>query len=312
MKYKEKLKIEELLSIDINGAKQSILIRSYSEDNPVILYIHGGPGMSNMFLYKYEEDLERNFIVIKWDQRGTGKSYFKDMDRDFIRLEQIILDAYEISKYLKDRFNKKIYIVAHSWGSIIGIRLIYRYPELFLGYIGIGQIVNNHKSEEVSIKYILRKAKENQDKSSIKLIEQIRKNGVRSIEKIDKLVGKYGGSMIYKNKMMIKVLFLILGCKYYKIKDLYSLVVGILVSRNLIYSIVDINLCEEIKEVKLPIYFFFGKYDYITPNEITKIYYDKVKAPKKNIILFDHSAHSPNIEEYKRFNNAVIECFLGK
>ncbi len=108
------LEIEELIHIDVNGTRQSILIRGCNINHPVLLYLHGGPGVSNMYMYPYEKNLEKNFVIIKWDQRGTAKSYTKDIDKETLTLNQFILDAYEVCKYISNRFQKKIYLIGYS------------------------------------------------------------------------------------------------------------------------------------------------------------------------------------------------------
>lgn len=302
--------LDDLIYLDINGTKQCILVRSYNFDNPIILYIHGGPGMSNFFLYPYESKLEKNFTIIKWDQRGCCKSYNHNIDKSTLTLNQLILDAEKIVEYIYTTFNKKIHLIAHSWGTLIAINLINRNPNLFLGYISIGQIVNIIKSEEISRLYVLYKAIKNNDFSSVRKIKNLSHKSVKSSNKLDSLVKKYGGSLVLKNKLQITMLKLIIRCKYYTIKDYYKYIKGIYISQNMLKDAFEINLFEDISEVKVPIYFINGKNDYITPNEVLKQYYNKLNAPKKDFILLNNSAHSPNIEEPEVFNKLVIKYFL--
>lgn len=310
---KHSLEIDEIKYININGTKQSILIRGCKLDSPILLYLHGGPGVSNMYMYSYEKELEENFIVIKWDQRGTAKSYSKNINKDTFNFEQFISDAYEVCKYIIKRFNKKIYLIGHSWGSLLGIKIVQKYPEMFNSYIGVGQLVHDFESEKLAYTYILNKAKLKKKKYDIYKLNKIIELPYRTIKTADyivKLTKKYGGSFHNKKYMYLNILQL-LRCKYYSLGDILRFIKGLSVAEDLSHSILNVDLFKESNKFKVPIYLFLGKYDYITSSVIAKAYFDFIIAPKKKVVVFEKSAHCPNIEEYTKFNKEVIDCFLN-
>ena len=133
--------ISEKIWVDINGIEQGMFIESQNNANPVLLMVHGGPGMPDHFLTKrYPTGLEELFTVVWWEQRGTGLSYYGDIPAKTMTVNQFVSDTLAVTNYLQSRFGKeKIYLMGHSWGSFIGIQAAARAPESFYAYIGIAQ-----------------------------------------------------------------------------------------------------------------------------------------------------------------------------
>jgi pimeloyl-ACP methyl ester carboxylesterase len=152
--------IASLEKINLGRQEQWILIRGMDITKPVILFLHGGPGTSNMcLLRKYTDELEKHFIVVTWDQRGAGKSYQAINPHSSMTIDRLVLDTGELTQLLCHRFNQqKIFLVGHSWGSLIGILSIQKYPDLYHAYIGIGQIVNMQENEQISYDWTLAQA----------------------------------------------------------------------------------------------------------------------------------------------------------
>src|ERR1700743_3377283 len=121
--------IYSLESIDLGGVKQTILITGKDRSKPVLLFLHGGPAFSEMALVrKYDRDLDKHFIVVNWDQRGTNLSYDPSIPKSSMTMEQIVADGHELIGLLKKRFNrKKIFLLGHSFGSAVGMYLASKY-----------------------------------------------------------------------------------------------------------------------------------------------------------------------------------------
>ena len=119
--------------ITLGGIPQAVLIRGLDTTNPVLLMLHGGPGFTEMALFAtYNQDLEKDFIVVNWDQRGAGLSYDPSIPDSTMNIQQFVNDAHELVSWLKKRYNReKIYLLGHSWGSILGIHLTQQYPQDF-------------------------------------------------------------------------------------------------------------------------------------------------------------------------------------
>lgn len=144
--------INDQIRIPINGVRQYISIRSEQERAPLLLYLHGGPGDTALpLVLKYNRELERSFTVAVWEQRGAGKSYYPFRPDETITIDTFLQDLLELTQYLLDHFHqKKLYLVGHSWGSVLGLRFIQHNPEYVYSYIGCGQVVNMKKSWQIA------------------------------------------------------------------------------------------------------------------------------------------------------------------
>jgi len=144
--------IAALEKVTLGDAEQSVLIRSENTDNPILLFLHGGPGTSELTLNRRNTRvLERSFTVVNWDQRGAGKSYRAGRDRSRMHISQFVADAVDLSIHLAHRFGReKVTLVGHSWGSVIGMLAVSRRPDLFDAYVGIGQVSNAAEGERIS------------------------------------------------------------------------------------------------------------------------------------------------------------------
>jgi len=133
-----------LLSVELGVMEQWITVRGDDRNNPLLLWLHGGPGSSQMpVAHKYDSLLEKEFVIVHWDQRGAGKSNTRDFDERTMSRNRFIQDCHELTLYLKNtRHRESIYLLGHSWGSQPGVLAARRYPEDYRAYIGLSQVVD--------------------------------------------------------------------------------------------------------------------------------------------------------------------------
>ena len=163
----------EKVHASINGVKQGMFIRSRDAAHPVLLYLHGGPGMPTYFLNrKYPTGLEEDFTAVWWEQRGAGLSYNPKMPPESMTVQQFIADTLAVTDYLRSRLGKeKIYLMGHSWGSFVGIQAAARAPERYCAYIGVAQMANQLQSETLAYEHMLKLAKENGNTRLVRKLE---------------------------------------------------------------------------------------------------------------------------------------------
>ena len=303
--------IASLEAVDIDGTKQWILIRGADVTKPIILFLHGGPGTSNMcLLRKYTADLEKKFVVITWDQRGAGKSYKAINPHSSMTINQFVLDTGKLSRILCQRFGQqKLFLAGHSWGSAIGLLSVQKYPDLYHAYIGIGQIADMPKNEQISYDWTLAQAVKAGDKQAIKTLTGIGKppyTGDWQKKTITQrgLLGKYGGELYGSSAgafpLVIKALIL---ATEYTLLDKINFFRGIFASNRLLWpEVLTVNLKKQVPSVKVPVYFMLGRHDYEVPSVLAEQYFKLIDAPRKELIWFDNSAHLANIEENEKFN----------
>lgn len=301
--------------VKLGEIDQWILIRSHNLDNPLLLLLHGGPGSADSPLaYKFQSELEEHFIVVNYDQRGAGKSYSKKIPKESMNVEQFVSDTYNLINLLKKRFNKeKIYLVGHSWGSMLGTLLVQRYPELFYAYIGVGQVVNIIDNEIFSFQFTFKEAKKRDNKRAIKQLEKIRPYSGEKLAHLKiqrKWLRKFGGFL--HNETSIWPLLKVGMCSpEYKFSDFIRFIRGTSFSiKNLWNDLFELDFFKDVKELKVPIYFCIGRYDYNAPFELSERFFKQLKVPIKKFIWFENSAHCPNFEEPEKFKNFLINEML--
>jgi len=305
--------IAELTGVELGGAEQWILIRGRDVDNPVLLFVHGGPGSPEMPMnHEYGEALEKDFVLVHWDQRGAGKSYSLSVPHESMNVERFIADAVELSDYLCGRFSEeKIYIVGHSWGSLLGALTVEKRPDLYHAYVGIGQVVDLERNEAISYDYVLEEAKKRGDRFGRMHLEAIGPppydNLVELITQRDYL-RKYGGAT-HDPKDYEKFYSAAVKAPEYSPADLLKYQLGTLYSIYYMWDeVLTYDLIEEVPRIEVPVYFMHGRHDYNTPWELAQEYYRKLEAPAgKKLIWFENSAHSPNMEEPEKFAREMVK-----
>ncbi|MET2984544.1 alpha/beta fold hydrolase [Aureibaculum conchae] len=316
--------IAEMKYVKIGGINQFILIRGENKKNPILLILHGGPGTSELPLFrKYNSFLEKHYTVVQWDQRGAGKSYSENIPISCLSVDQLIQDTHELTNYLKIRFNQhKIFILGHSWGSYLGLSTVHKYPDDYYAFIGTGQMTNQSESEKLSFNYVMNKAKEQENAIAIKELNEIGEYNLSNLNKIGianwfevqrKWLLKFNG-IIYNSENYFNLIYLpYIFNREYTLSDKLSIFKGSKISiDNMFPTVLTTNLKKTIKELGLPIYILQGAYDYTTSYNLAKEYFDMIEAPKKKFITFEKSSHNPAFEEPEKFNQIMIKEVLGE
>lgn len=315
--------IASLEKVTIGGIEQWLLSRGKSINNPVLLFLHGGPGSAEGPLVSYyNRILEDYFIVVNWDQRGAGKSFSKDIPIETMNISQFISDTHQVVEFLRKRFNQdRILLVGHSWGSLLGVLTIQKYPELFYAYVGVGQMVNGIENERLSFEYTLDMAIKTENSKAIRILNEINSPvpywnmGVDWFNKLmiqRKWLLKFGGC-IYGERSYRKWIKIFLETPTYTMGDSLKWIKGNVFSIKAMWpEIMSIDLSSQVPELEIPIYFLIGRHDYNTPFKLTEEYFSQLEAPYKELIWFDRSAHSPMYEEADKFNKVLIEKILPR
>ena len=154
--------IDEFYPLDLNGARQWVRIRGRDVGNPILVYLHGGPGGSSLPLYRQGLlDWERHFTVVHWDQRGAGKSYSGSIDPASMTLAQLVDDALDVIQHVRNKLSKqKVCLLGHSWGTFLGIHTLLRSTASIGAYVGTGQVADMTKAERLGYEHALRHARE--------------------------------------------------------------------------------------------------------------------------------------------------------
>lgn len=310
--------ISAIEKVTLGGLEQYIIIRGQDSTKPVMLFLHGGPGSPEIaFMKHFNTDIEKDFVMVYWEQRGSGKSFSKDIPIESMDLEQFVADTRELSTYLSERFNKeKIYIMGHSWGSLLGILTTYRYPELFRAYFGIGQVADQFRGERVGWEWAKDQAHQHDDNKAFEALAGLTfpDSLASSKDWIDYMtvqriyVNKFGGGITRDIRGMWPLIRMVLKAKEYTVSDKLNFMRGCMFSlENMWNEVIHTNLFNEIDSMQVPVYIFHGQHDYTTPHCVAKDFYKQLNAPEKAFYSFENSAHSPVMEEVDKFNAIVKE-----
>lgn len=313
--------ISSLEKIKLGGIDQWILLRGNNVYNPIVLFLHGGPGNAQIgFAPAFQEQLEKHFLVVNWDQRGAGLSFCDQIKKETMSIDQFIKDAKQLISYLLNRFQRqKLFLVGHSWGSILGMKLIEKYPQFFHAYIGVGQIVHMLEGEKISYDYTLSYAKKHHVQEAIEQLTTIGpppyENELEGLVTQRKWLNQFHGVMANNTDFFEFTLEIIENRTEYKKDDVNKLLKGIPFSIITLWpEVLRINFFQRIKKVNVPIYFLLGELDYNTPNILVKKFYEQLVAPKKEVIYFKNVAHHLPFENPEKFTNTLYliakETFL--
>ena len=314
---------DEILKVNLGNFPQKIHIKSNDENKPVLLFLHGGPGVCNRHtIIQDHSDLLDTFTVVTWDQRGSGGSY-KGLDKSTLTVDQMVEDARDLVEYLAKRFNKdKIFIIGGSWGSMLGTLLSNRYPEHLAAFVGFGQVVNIELNEKISYEFTLEEAKKANDLESIKKLEEVgppvmgvyKGGAYKGMMVQRRIMMKYGGYSKNEKKRnymdaMVKPMLL---SGEYTLSDLYGLIKGHKIVLDSMWEemgYIDFN--KTCTEFDIPIFIFDGRLDKNTPSELVEGWFNKINAPHKELIWFENSGHNPMGDEGEKFKTLLREKLLN-
>jgi proline iminopeptidase len=308
--------IEELRPININGIPQYLGIRGKDVRNPILLFIHGGPASSEMpYSYTFQSPWEDYFTVVEWDQRGTGKTYAaSDPSRiaDTLTIPQMTSDAVEVVRYLRDRFHKqKIFVMGHSWGTVLGIEVTREHPEWLYAYIGVGQVVNMQRSETLGYEFALRSAKAEGNLQAIKDLESLapypgdRSNTLERLALERKWLQYFGGLTWNRRDFNYDADAWELSPDYSE-AELNAIGKGSVLSINHLMPALSHYNIEKETDFSCPIVIFAGRHDYSVSHEVSADWFAQIRAPYKRLVWFEESAHMMFVEQPGRFLEHLI------
>lgn len=313
-------RIHEKVFTEINGVQQGMFITGADRTKPVLLFLHGGPGMPTYFLNEtYPTGLDEDFSVCWWEQRGAGLSYSAGLPRETITVEQLVLDALAVTDAMRQRFGQeKIYLMGHSWGSFLGIQVAARAPELFHAYIGVGQISYQLRSEVRAHEYMLEQFKLRGDKRMVQRLEAARPTLSAPLPPAydrlrDDAMHRLGIGTTHNMRSVITGVFLRSWLsRAYTFREKVNLWRGKFLSKAILWNeCLATDLTQRVTALEIPTYFGSGIFDYTVSYTEAKAYFEKLRAPLKGFYTFEQSAHSPMHEEPARMRQILREDVLA-
>lgn len=291
--------VAELDQLDLNGDPQWVLIRGADNRSPVVLFLHGGPGMPAMYLaHAFQRSWERDFLMVHWDRLGAGKSYAQGLSHESLTVQRTLRDTHTLAEQLRRRFAVPcVYLLGHSWGSYLGLLAVADRPDLYCAYIGTGQMAGGVEAvRQAREKALGPMALDTRDKD---LAERLRGGGLMT----ENDLFQHGGEL-FGHRSYWPILLTGLGAPEYTLRDVLNVARG----ATRVGSIMrgdELPLDSIVRRIEVPVYFFLGRHDLNTPPTLAVAYLETLAAPKKGVVWFEESAHFPFWEEPERFREQL-------
>jgi pimeloyl-ACP methyl ester carboxylesterase len=313
--------IDEARAVEIGGIRQWITVRGRDRRNPILLVIHGGPAsveLANRYLF--EDPWTDYFTVVEWDQRGAGKTYGLNdpgVVGPTITKARMIEDAEEVTAWLRRTYGRdKIFVMGHSWGTVLGMSLAQRRPEWLYAYIGVGQIINMKEGEKIGYAFALDAAKAARNAQAVKELEAIAPypaaDGAITLDMIGtqrKWNLYYGGLTHGRDNYAYWDRAQALSPDYSD-TDVANIDKGsALTLPRLLPELAQVNF-DGVTRLDCPVVIFAGRHDYTTPSTLAAKWLERVKAPSKRLVWFENSAHMLWAEENGRVLVHLVQDVL--
>ena len=307
--------IATLEKVNLNGSEQWITIRGHDVNKPVLLYLGmGGPGGGSFATRGLFQGLEDDFVVVAWDEPGTGKSY-DALPMKALTTERFIADAHALTQMLRARFHQeKIYLYGVSWTSILGIWLVQRYPDLYHAYVGNGQMVNTTENDSMgyalALDYLAKRGDTDQ-------LNRLLRNGPPPYDGPD-MLGKYVGFIDVLNDYMsapryaVVVPIVPLFAPEYGLVDKVNHTRGLIESFQVVYpQLRDLDFVTQAPALQVPIYFLAGRHDVNAMTSLVERYYGVLEAPHKELIWLE-AGHGLNADNLGQFEDIMVNTVLAQ
>jgi pimeloyl-ACP methyl ester carboxylesterase len=313
--------INSLERVRIGGIDQWIEVRGQDVNNPILLFIHGGPGVSFMPLAgSFTGPWEEHFTVVEWDQRGAGKTYGSNDPGAVLptmKVAQMEQDALEVVEYTRQRFQReRIFVVGHSWGSVLGLWLAHEHPEMLYAYVGTGQVINERENEELAYQDALLEARRRQDKKAIQELEGLAPYPPNQVDlgKLgvakgweEQLLRPTGGAVFLDTQRLLTDL---VAAPEYSLRDDVNWMRGQQFSEALVPELMQLDLAKLGTDYRVPVFFFEGRHDPYCRASLVEAYSRTMQGERGEVVWFDNSGHFPFFEERDKFLQELLHKAL--
>lgn len=307
--------ISELRPIQVNGRTEWLTIRGQDRTKPVLLFLSGGPGGSQLATARYYfAPLENDYVVVTWEQPGAAKS-FGAIAPENITLDTYLDDGAAVVQALRTEFgHDKVFLMGESWGSALGLMMIEQHPEYYAAFLGTGQMVAFLETEKIDYAMALQDAQARGDQA---LVARLTAQGPPP----------YDTDVAWKTNAYLSPLYGVtartgqigsapfstmdgpLGVEY-GLWDKVMFFWGLLRTFDTFYpSLYPIDLRTSAATQQVPVFIFHGRYDYNAPLSLVEDYYATLSAPAKQLTIFEHSGHNPWQTENALFVQKAREAF---
>ena len=310
--------VAELTTLEVGGHDLRLMIRGTSTDNPVVLFLAGGPGGSEIgAMRRHLPELEEHFTVVTWDQRGAGTSYPELDPTDTVTLDGYVADTIEVTDYLRERFDTDdIYLLGQSWGTTLGVLAVQQRPELYRAFIGTGQMVSQRGTDEIFYEDTLAWAVRTGDDA---LAARLREAGPPPYDEMfpyetalshEQTVYAYDHSGNSEGSAQMSENLLV---EEYTLIDQVHILGAFMDTFAALYpQLQGIDFRESATRFEVPMFFVQGAHEASGRAELFEEWYPMVQAPTKDLVVLDTSGHRPMWEQPDEFVDYMVGTVLDR
>jgi pimeloyl-ACP methyl ester carboxylesterase len=295
------MRIDEARFVPLGGIEQFVTIRGDDRSNPVLLHVHGGPGIAFSAFAAEFAPYEADFTVVQWDQRGSGCTFGRHGEGPpYVSLDALAEDGTELAEHLGVRFGgRKIIVLGHSFGSIVATEIVRRAPERVALYVGTGQFGSFARTVEAQIAQLRERSAGNTDLAS--QLDALAALDPRSLE-------KFGGvtRLLPSHMPATDVAFMqrlpARAAELMAPTELAAWQAGRQSSGSrLIQEIAGVDLFARVRRVQVPMLVIQGSNDLNTPTDVARAYFEHVEAPEKEFVIIEGAGHFPHLTHAPQF-----------
>jgi pimeloyl-ACP methyl ester carboxylesterase len=288
--------IDEAKFININGTDEWITIRGDSRDDPVILFLHGGPSEANSPFVEFYTPFEKDFVFVQWDQPGAGKTYIQaGSHKPKLTIDSMAADGIAVAQYVENELHEpKIVLIGQDWGGVLGVRMVEQRPDLFAAFVGTGQIVGMPGTQDALYQFALSHATAAHDDKMLSALKQVGPPPY-TLERYGQFqdccrnpfwppadvaaINRMRGTLIVTPSLSLA--------------EVYGWINGLRTGEQqldaMLMTMEDLRKAHT--EFSVPVFFIQGEADNVTPTSLVADYISKIQAPVKKLDIVPKAGH---------------------
>lgn len=300
--------IDEGAFIDVNGVQQWVTIRGSNLDNPVLLLLHGGPGISMSGLAPLFADWERHYTIVQWDQPFSGSTAVRNLglDQRAATIERFVSDGLAVVEHARKRLGAdQLVLLGNSWGTLVGLEMIRKRPELFSAYVGTSQAVSGTRGGKVGYELALEAARRRNDQTATAALERVGPPPYRTLEEFlvrQQYTNPPGLPASAAEQAANMAMFKLMSApaasdaKYIAYRTLpegFNGPQNFMKAQRLMFPLTQAWDAHSLGvSFSVPVFIFQGENDLNTPVSLAREYFDEIRAPQKAFAIIPGAGHN--------------------
>jgi pimeloyl-ACP methyl ester carboxylesterase len=310
-----RMAVDSLEAIRAGDTSQWIRIRGADASNPVLLLIQQGPGLpmlNEARRFGHLLALEEVYTVVYWDQRGCGRSLRGREGRTGVTMDLMVADTVLLLEYLSNRFGRKTNVAGFSFGAALAALAAAQRPDLVATLVATGMDIDGAAAANGAYEFALRTARQRRNRRATRQLEAIGPPPHLTSKQFGTRVrwaSNFGG--VTRNQTYATLarglVSSLVRCTDYSAGDVIRTVRGVTATQTaLLPDLATMDLTRTLPRLDVPVVMLQGRHDEVAPGESAQQYASSLQAPRKQLIWFENSAHTPHLDEPAKFREVLL------